>query len=166
MNSEKIVIQMEVWAVFTMESDDHWGLNLSTNDVETFFTDRECAEYVAMVLEGFWGVQYTIMKKIIYVNNASQDKVYGVLLYIGDDIYVCDDHVFPDREGVYDHSVIYQYYKDKYIEVNDPNDGFEYTFSATINKYGIYRGDLDSLKERFNPESYSNTQIRLAPEVE
>ena len=50
--------------------------------------------------------------------------------------------------------------------MNDSDDGFEYTFSDTINKYDIYKGDLDSLKKRFNPESYSNTQIRLAPEVE
>lgn len=168
MNSEKIAIQMEVWAVFSMEGDDHLGLYLS-NDyiVETFFTDRKCAEYVAMVLEGFWGVQYTIMKKIIYVDNILQDKVYGAVLYFGDDVYVHDDHVFASTEDVYKYSVIYQYYiGEGFIEVDDPDDGFNSTFSCLAQDYGIYRGDLDSLKERFNLEVCSNSTIFKAPETE
>ena len=165
---EKLVMEMQVWAVYVMEGDVHTGLSLSDDYiVQTFFKNKECAEYVAKVLEDFWEVPHTIMRRIIYVDSIQQDKVYGAVLYFGDDIYVSDDHVFSTTEDVYKYSVIYQYYKDKgFTEVDDPDDGFDSTFDCFAQDYGIYRGDLDSLKEKFNPDICSNSAIFKAPETE
>ena len=161
-------MEMEVWAVYAMEDDIHTGLSLSDDYiVQTFFKNKECAEYVAKVLEDFWEVQHIIMRRIIYVDSIQQDKVYGAVLHFGDDIYVSDDHVFSTTEDVYKYSVIYQYYKDKgFTEVDDPNDGFDNTFDCLAQDYGIYRGDLDSLKEKFNHDICSNSAIFKAPETE
>ena len=110
---EKLVMEMEVWAVYAIEDGIHTGFSLSDDYiVQTFFKNKECAEYVAKVLEDFWEVPHIIMRRIIYVDSIQQDKVYGAVLYFGDDIYVYDDHVFSTTEDVYKYSVIYQYYKE------------------------------------------------------
>lgn len=153
--TQKRIFQLEVWGVFEVLSsyEDYHNISLVEEEAGTFFINKECAEYAAYAYTKMTNIQHIALKQLIPVNDISQNMVYGVQLYFGNDMYLRDDEVFANEDDPCEYSELYQYFKNHtiYEEVEDPDDEEDvcYGFSEEFCMYYINRDDLDSLKSNY-----------------
>lgn len=164
MEKERNVKLIEAWGIY--EVGDFDTLKLYGEDIGTFFTHKNSAEYVAYILEKFWKTKFAVIKQFIPVEEELQYWVYGIEIYLGGDVYTSDGQVFSNKEDAFEYSPLYNYYKHhaSYEEVDymeDVDDTDFDVFSVLLYDYYINRMPISIIRKNFDLEKYQNDQITI-----